>query len=86
MKKEKPENTIRSSVKIKKKKKINVPFFSSIWFHFPCVALHHRGRRGGVGCSENESGKGQKKEITHILKNCEHLTSQNTPDTMTEPI
>lgn len=64
--------------KKKKKKKINVPFFSSVWFHFPCMVLHHRGRQGKVGCSEEESGKGQKKEMTHIHKNSEHLTSQNT--------
>lgn len=29
-----------------RKKKINVPFFSSVWFHFPCVALHRRGEQG----------------------------------------
>lgn len=34
-----------------------VPFFSSIWFQFPCMALHHRGKWGKVGCSEQESGE-----------------------------
>lgn len=48
----------------KKKKKINVPFFSSIWFHFPCVALHHRGR-GGRGGMQWEGEWERAKERNH---------------------
>lgn len=67
-----------------KKKKINVPFFSSIWFIFPARPFTTGGRRGKVGGSEKE--KGQKKEMTPIHENSEHLTSQITPDNIKEPI
>lgn len=71
--------------KKKKKKKINVPFFSSVWFHFPWMVLHHRGRQEKWDATKRRVEKGKKKkkkerEMTHIHKNREHLTSQNTPD------
>lgn len=89
VKKETPENTIRSWVKTKKKKKEKKNQCSIFLLYLVSFSLHGpspRGKAGKVGCSEKESGRGQEKEMTHILKNSDHLTSQNTPDTMTEPI
>lgn len=66
VKKKRPENDIRTLVKTKKGgKKINVPFFSSIWFHFPHVALHHRGRRGKAEHSEKEWERAREWNYSH---------------------
>lgn len=51
-------------------KKINVPFFSSIWFHFPHVALHHRGRRGKAEHSEKEWERAREWNYSHPKEQC----------------
>lgn len=50
--------------------KINVPFFSSIWFHFPHVALHHRGRRGKAEHSEKEWERAREWNYSHPKEQC----------------
>lgn len=71
VKKKRPENDIRTLVKTKKRgKKINVPFFSSIWFHFPHVALHHRGRRGKAEHSEKEWERAREWNYSHPKEQC----------------
>lgn len=72
VKKKRPENDIRTLVKTKKggEKKINVPFFSSIWFHFPHVALHHRGRRGKAEHSEKEWERAREWNYSHPKEQC----------------
>lgn len=71
----------------KKKRKKSIFHFSPLFgLIFPARPFTTGGRQGKVVCSEKESGKGQKTEMTHIPKKSEHLTSENTPDTMTENI
>ncbi len=60
VKKETPKNTI--STWVKTKKKINIPFFSSIWFHFSCTDLHRRGRREKWDAERMRAGKGRRKK------------------------